>query len=199
MSERPAYLLHFISGTLDKHDNCRYLSSLDINHTYWQISLEESTKKYTAFTIPGRGLFQFRRIPFGLHGAPATCLIDKVLEPGLEPYTLRIWTILATPNFESHISTLKEVLERLKTAELTLRRDKCVFGRSELKLLGYVINRHDLNVDPEKVSAIIELPVPRNAKKVRRIVDMMSFIPNFSMLISPLTQLTKKRAKFVWT
>lgn len=207
VSERPAYPLPFISGILDKLGNCRYLSSLDIRHAYWQIPLEESSKTYTAFTIPGRGLYQFKRMPFGLHGAPATCqaLIDKVLGPELEPYTFTYLDdiIIATSDFESHLKTLTEVLTRLNNAGLTLREDKCAFGRSELKFLGYVVNRNGLNVDPEKVSAIVNMPTPNNVKEVRRVLGMMSwyrkFIPNFSSLLAPLTRLTKKKVKFEWS
>lgn len=207
VSERSAYPLPFISSILDKLGNCRYLTSLDIRYAYWQIPLEESSKKYTAFTIPGRGLYQFTRMPFGLHGAPATCqsLVDKILGPGLEPYTFTYLDdiIIATPDFDTHLSTLAEVLKRLKNAGLTLRHDKCVFAREELKFLGYVVNRAGLNVDPEKVSAILNIPTPRNVREVRRIVGMMSwyrkFIPNFSTKLAPLTRLTKKRIKFQWT
>lgn len=207
VSDKCAYPIPYISSILDKLGNARYLSTLDIRSAYWQIPLEENSKKYTAFTIPGRGLFQFCRMPFGLHGAPATfqALVDKIFGPELEPYLFKYLDdiIIATPDFETHLKILKEVFTRLKTAGLTLQKDKCIFCRDELKFLGYIINRAGLNIDPDKISAIVNIPTPKNVKEVRRIVGMMSwyrkFVPNFSHLIAPLTNLTKKGKKFVWS
>lgn len=183
------------------------MSTLDIRNTYWQIPLEEQSKKYTAFTIPGRGLFHFNRMPVGLHGAPGTfqSLVDKLFGPELEPSLFKYLDdiIIVTPSFDKHIEILTEVFKRLLVAGLTLSKEKCQFCKTELKFLGYVINRSGLNVDPDKVSAIVTLPVPISVKEVRRVVGMMSwyrkFIPNFSSILSPLTELTKKRKKFVWS
>lgn len=60
----------------------------------------------------------------------------------------------------------------MKRAGLTLRRKKCVFCRSELRYLGYVVDRNGLRVDPGKVQAILDIPTPRTAKEVRRVVGV---------------------------
>ena len=66
---------------LDKLSRARYISTIDLNKAYHQISLSEKSKPKTVFIIPGKGLYQYRRMPFGLTGAPGTFqrLIDKVL------------------------------------------------------------------------------------------------------------------------
>lgn len=207
VTEKWAYPLPMISSILDKLGNARYLTTLDIQSAYWQINMSEDSKKYTAFTIPGRGLFQFRKMPFGLSNAPATfqSLVDKLFDASLEPYVFKYLDdiVVVTPDFESHLSVLAEVLKRLKDANLTLNKDKCQFCRSELKFLGYVVNRNGLYVDPSKVSAIVDLPRPKTSKAIRQFVGMVSwyrkFIPNMSSLIKPLTNLTQKKVKFTWS
>lgn len=79
-TKRDAYPLPYASHILDKLRDARYLSSLDIKSAYWEIPMSEDSKQYTAFTVPNRGLFQFKRMPFGLHNAPATWqrFIDRV-------------------------------------------------------------------------------------------------------------------------
>lgn len=207
VTERDAYPLPFVTSTLDKLRDARYLSSLDIKSAYWQVPVEEKSRPITAFVVPGRGLFQFRRMPFGLHNAPATWqrLIDRVLGIDLEPYVFVYLDdiIIIANDFQKHLEVLREVLQRLKGAGLTVSREKCQFCRSELKYLGYVVNQKGLAVDPEKVMSIIRIPTPTCVREVRTILGMASwyrrFIPDFSTIIAPMTSLLRKSQKFCWT
>lgn len=207
VTTRDAYPLPYVSSILDRLRDSNVLSSIDLKRAYWQVPLEESSKEKTAFTVPGRGLFHFTRMPFGLHNSPATWqrLIDKILGPDLEPYVFVYLDdiIIATLTIEEHLRILEEVLKRLHAAGLSINKDKCVFGRSELKYLGYVVDNHGLRVDPSKVESILHYPRPNTAKEIRRFIGLTSwyrrFVPNFSTLIAPLTQLTRKRQKFVWS
>ncbi|KAK9700436.1 RNase H-like domain found in reverse transcriptase [Popillia japonica] len=58
-------------------------------------------------------------------------------------------------------------------------------------------------VDPDKVKAILEVPSPETVSEVRRLVGMASwyrcFVPNFSSVVSPLTELLRKNRPFCWT
>lgn len=206
VTERDAYPLPLVTTTLDKLRDAKYLSSLDIKSAYWQVPVSEESKPLTAFTVPGRGLFQFRRMPFGLHNAPATWqrLIDRVLSP-LEQYVFVYLDdiVIVTQSFEKHVEVLQQVFQKLMEAGLTVRRDKCHFCRSELKFLGYVVDRNGLRCDPDKVSAILNIPVPKNVTEVRRFLGIVSwyrrFIPNMATLVSPITNLLRKRTPFKWS
>lgn len=206
VSVRDAYPLPFVNTILDKLRDAKYLTTLDIKSAYWQISVAESSRKYTAFTIPNRGLFQFRRMPFGLHNSPMTWqrLLDQVLGTELEPYVFAYLDdiIICTNTFEKHLSVLRDVLNRLTNAGLTLNKDKCHLCKPELRYLGYVVNAHGLSVDPDKVEAILKIPPPTSVREVRRVIGMASwyrrFVPNFSTIVSPLTSLLKKSKKFLW-
>uniref|UniRef100_A0A1Y1NGJ5 RNA-directed DNA polymerase n=1 Tax=Photinus pyralis TaxID=7054 RepID=A0A1Y1NGJ5_PHOPY len=206
VSERDAYPLPFMSSILSKLGSTKYISSLDIKSAYWQVALDEESKQYTAFTVPGRGLYQFTRLPYGLHNAPATFqrLVDVVLGPDLEPFVFCYLDdiIIVTPNFEKHLTVLSEVLHRLRNAGLSLNKEKSKFCRPELKYLGYVVNHSGLHVDLDKVQCIINLPKPVNLADVRRLLGMVSwyrrFIPSHSDLVAPLTNLLKKDVTFQW-
>ncbi|XP_055913098.1 uncharacterized protein LOC129946788 [Eupeodes corollae] len=207
VTDRDAYPLPFISAILDKLRNAKYLSSLDIKSAYWQIPMEKESRKYTAFTVPGRGLYQFCRMPFGLHNSPATWqrFIDDVLGPDLEPFVFVYLDdiIIVTDSFDRHLEILKEVFKRLGDAGLKVGREKCNFCRPSLKFLGYVVDRNGLHVDPEKVESMIRIPAPKNVKEIRSFVGTISwyrrFVPNFAILVRPLTDLLKKSKKFEWT
>ncbi|XP_046671135.1 uncharacterized protein LOC124361140 [Homalodisca vitripennis] len=207
VSRKDAYPLPQVTAILDRLRDARFLSSLDIKSAYWQIELDEASKEKTAFAIPGRGLYQFVTMPFGLCGAPATWqrFVDTVLGPELEPnvFVYLDDIIVVTSTFESHLKTLKEIFRRVREAKLTLNREKCKFCRRELKYLGYIVSGEGLRVDPEKVKAIVDIPIPRNQKEVRQFTGMASwyrrFIPNFASRMTPLTSLLKRRNQFEWT
>lgn len=205
--ERDSYPLPQVTDTLDKLSQSKFCSSMDIKSAYWQVPVAESSRPYTAFTIPNRGLFQFKRLPFGLHNAPATWqrLIDNVLGADLEPYVFVYLDdiVVVTPDFETHLKVLEEVFRRLRQANLTVGRAKCQFCKPRLKYLGYVVDRHGLHVDPDKVRAMLDVPVPKSVTEVRRIVGTFAwyrrFIKDFSTIIAPITGLLRKNRKFDWT
>ncbi|KMQ84177.1 reverse ribonuclease integrase, partial [Lasius niger] len=182
-SEKDAYPLPHIDATLDKLRGARYLSTLDLKSGYWQVPLAPESRPVTAFTVPGRGLMQFRVMPFGLHSAPATFqrLMDTVLGPELEPHVLVYLDdiIIASNTFEDHLRHLTE----------------------SFKYLGHIVDRHGIRTDPDKVSAITGWPTPTTLRKVRQFLGVASwyrrFIADFSAIAAPLTRLTRKRVR--WT
>lgn len=204
--KKDAYPLPYVSAILDRLRNARFLSSLDIKSAYWQVPMKESSRELTAFTVPGRGLFHFKKMPFGLTNAPATWqrLLDQVLGADLEPHVFCYLDdiIVVSQDFETHIELLNKIFDRLEAANLTVSFDKCHLCRSELKYLGYIINKSGLQVDPFKVEAILQIPTPQNITEVRRLIGMASwyrrFIPNFSIIIVPLTNLLHKSTKWNW-
>ncbi|KMQ84703.1 reverse ribonuclease integrase [Lasius niger] len=206
VTEKDAYPLPQVTATLDKLRGARYLSTLDLKNGYWQVPLTPDSRPITAFTIPGRGLFQFRVMPFGLHSAPATFqrLLDAVIGPALEPHVFVYLDdiIVISSTFDEHLKLLAEVFRRLRDARLRLNPAKCRFCVDQLRYLGHVVDRHGIRTDPEKVSAVVNWPEPRSVKQVRQFLGMASwyrrFIANFSTLAAPLTRLTKKIARWTW-
>lgn len=207
VSKKDAYPLPQVTTILDRLRDAKYLSSLDIKSAYWQIELEESSKEKTAFAIPGRGLYQFVTMPFGLCGAPGTWqrFVDNVLGADLEPnvFVYLDDIIVVTSSFEKHLEVLSEIFKRIRAAKLTLNKEKCKFVRPELKYLGYIVSAAGLRVDPDKIKAIVDIPVPGTQKAVRQFTGMASwyrrFIPNFATRMHPLTSLLRRKSKFEWS
>lgn len=127
--EPDAYPLPQINFILDQLKEAKFISSLDLKNGYWQIPLDESSRPYTAFTVPGRGLFQWRVMPFGLHSAPATFqrALDSIIGADLQPLVFVYLDdiIILGRTFAEHLSTLDIVFRRLQAAQMLINFEKC--------------------------------------------------------------------------
>ena len=104
---------------------------------------------------------------------------------------------------EEHEQHLKEVFDRLRQYKLSLKKSKCKFGMSEVKLLGYIVSKDGLRANPEKVEAIKKMSPPTSLTEVRSFLGAVGYyrqcINNFAHISAPLVELTKKNNRFKWT
>ena len=79
VSQSDAYLMPRVDDLIDRLGKAKFITTLNLTRGYWQVPLAKSSRHFTSFTTPF-GLYQFRVMPFGLKGAPATFqrLMDAV-------------------------------------------------------------------------------------------------------------------------
>jgi len=203
VTEPDPYPMPDINRILCMLRGAKYISSIDLRKAFWQVPLDPESRPKTAFSIIGKGLFQFRVMPFGLCNAAQTQqrLVDSIFGPKYEPHLFSYIDdlLLLSSTFEEHLSLLEEVKSKLQDANLTINLDKCEFFKSSLKFLGFIVGSNSLRTDPEKVSCMINYPRPRTATEVKRFVGLCSwyrrFIKDFASLMSPINDLIKGRKK----
>ena len=146
-------------------------------------------------------------MPFGLCNAPATFerLIELVLK-GMQWKQCLCFLddiIVFGSTFEETLSNLKEVFSRFREANLCLKPKKCHLFKKQAHYLGHVVSEHGISCNPEKIQAILNWPISCNKTEVKSFLGLINyyrkFIPNCSALIMPITDLTKKKTKFVWS
>jgi hypothetical protein len=173
---KDAYPLPLINDILGRLTGTKFLSSIDLKDAFWQIELDEEARPKTAFTVPARGLYQFKRMPFGLCNAAQSLsrLMHQVIGCDLEPQVFAYLDdiVIATDSFEEHLDRLRQVAQRLKKAGLTISVEKSKFCVRSLKYLGFQIDANGLHPDPEKVSAIVDYPRPNNVREIRRFLGI---------------------------
>ena len=102
--------------------------------------------------------------------------------------------VVYSHSWSEHLQHLQEAFERLQQAGLTVKLKKCCFGQDHTHYLGHVIGGGE--VRPDSVQAVRNYPEPRTKKDVRSFLGSAGyyqrFIPEFSTVATPLTQLTKK-------
>ena len=124
--------------------------------------------------------------PVGFGGCE--CNIDDVLVHGKDQH--------------QHDERLEAVLKHLLEAGITLNLDKCVFSIKQVKFLGHVISSNGIEVDPDKVKAIADLPAPTNVQEVRTFLGMVNQLSKFSDHLADKTKrirkLLLKENKWTW-
>jgi hypothetical protein len=69
-------------------------------------------------------------------------------------------------------------------------------------LLGFIISRHGIRVDPIKVEGILNLPPPSTLRQLQSLQGkenfIRRFIPNYVKITRGFTRLLKKDSKFIW-
>ena len=104
--------------------------------------------------------------------------------------------IVHTESWQVHISRLRQLFQRLREARLRARPSKCVLGVETFGFLGHVLGAGTIKHNPEKVKDIRNCQRPTNKKQVRSFLGLVryyrKFVPNFSAISTPLSDLTKK-------
>ena len=80
---------------------------------------------------------------------------------------------------EGRVEGLLKLFQRLRKYRLRLNPNKCTFGVRSGKLLGFIVSHKGIEVDPDKVKAIQEIPVQRTEKQVRGFLGRLNYISRF--------------------
>jgi len=192
--------------------NKQYFSVFDAVKGYQQVDISKEDRYKTAF-ICHRGLFQYKRLPFGLKNAPGQYqrLMDRVL--GSLCWTAALCyiddAIVFSNSWAEHVDHVRRFLTSIQASGLQLRATKCKIAYPDVTMLGMQISRYGLATTKDKVATVTDLPTPTTMAALHRVVGMFgyyrNFIENFSRIARPLNDLKKASgkyapgAKIIWT
>ena len=205
-----AYPLPRIDEALDVLKGAKHFCSLDLAHGYHQIPVAAEDIEKTAFRVSTGGLYEFKRMPFGLCNAPATFMrvMDKIFgDQNFRSILIYLNDILVFGStVEETTERLEMVLQRLSEANLKVKPEKCQLFFKKLRYLGHIVSAQGVEPDPEKISAVSEWSQPMTDKELRGFLGLAGyyrrFVPGFAQIAAPLHELvggcqTKKRKQKV--
>ena len=199
-SSRPIPSIEEIFDTLG--GSC-YFSTIDMSAGFFQVPMDKDSQDYTAFSNPF-GSFKWLRKPMGLTGSPniPQSLMELVLT-GLTwktcvPYLDDCIIFSTTP--EEHLSRLRQVFQRFLQANLKINPSKCAFIQTKVQFLGHIVSKDGLQVDPEKINAVLKFPTPNNQTHVKSFLGLASYycryIKDFAEIARPLHQASESLLSF---
>jgi hypothetical protein len=101
-------------------------------------------------------------------------LINKIIQVYLDDLTTY------SKNRLDHFSHLRKVLMRCRKFGVSLNPSKSIFDVTKGKLLGHIISNSGISIDPERITAILNLPSPTSKKEVQDFMGIINFVRSFS-------------------
>ena len=155
---------------VDSTARLQLLSFMDAFSRYNQIRMEDADQEKTSFDT-SQGLFCYKVMSFGLKNAGATYqrLMNKMfahqIGRNVKVYIDDI--LVKSLREDDHLSDLQETFDTLQTYNMKLNLNKCVFRVTAGKFLGFMVSQRGIEVNLEKIRAIVELAPPKMVKEVQ--------------------------------
>ncbi|WVZ93598.1 hypothetical protein U9M48_039566 [Paspalum notatum var. saurae] len=178
----------------------KVFSKIDLRSGYYQIKIREQDIPKIAFSTR-YGLYEYLVMSFGLTNAPAffMYMMNSVFMNELDKFVVVfIDDILIYSKSEEHEEHLRIVLNRVREHKLYAKFSKYAFWLKEVSFLGHILSEKGVAVDPSKVKDVLNWKQPK-ISFLGLAGYYCRFIKDFSKTVKPMTSLTKKNAKYVWS
>lgn len=189
-----------IETFLPKLTGASWFSRLDISNAYYHVELSKKSRELTTF-MSGRGLMRYRRMMFGLNAAPE--IFQKTMEnmlAGLKGVIVFVDDIVVSGRSKGeHDERLRLVLERLKSHNATLNKEKCMYGQRSIEIIGFTVDGKGVRPAKSKVEAIKNFREPTTIEEVRSFLGLIQFnghfIPDLATRTEPLRKMIRGEAQ----
>ena len=206
---KDAYPIPRIDESLSKLGDAKFFTTLDLGSAFWQVPLRKQDRDKTGFACE-LGLFQWKRMPFGLCNATAT--FQRLMAHALIGVTKKYGNlvmcyvddvVIATPTLEDHIERLDEVFACMKRSGLKCKPSKCEILKDSIKYLGRMVDKHGIRPDPDAVEAVLTWKSPKTEHQLMSFLGFANyyreFIKGYADKVYPMQQLMRhKGKKFTW-
>jgi hypothetical protein len=200
------YPLPRIDQIVDSTSGYDLLSFLDAYSGFHQIQMSRQDRRHTAF-VTVDGLYCYVAMPYGLKNALPTFVwamsktFGDLIRDRVEVYVDDI--VVKTKRGSTLVEDLTLVFDKLCATRTRLNPDKCVFGVSAGKLLGFLVSHRGIEANPEKIKAIEVMRPPARIKDVQKLMGSLAALSRFISRLAeralPFFRLLQKSSPFSWT
>jgi hypothetical protein len=137
---------------------------MDIQDGFHSLEIDKEDSEISSFITPDFTM-SFLRLPLGAKNSPAlfcavighvfrdfmvTRLPESIQEEVRFLFIYMDDLLCYSNNFEDHLTHLQRIFQRLRYADLVVNYKKCSFAAGEVELLGFLVGRHGIKVNPKK-------------------------------------------------
>ena len=196
------YPTSFIDQILDDYSGDEIFSFMDGFSGYNHIQIKPEDQHKITFICPW-GTFTYRKMPFGLKNDKAT--FQQAMSYTFHDITLFVEAYLDdlvahSKKRSDHPTHLRAIFDRCRKYKIRLNTLKCSFCVVVGRLLGFVISKHGIMVDPLKVEAILQLSHPRTIRQLQSLQGKANFfrwfIANYAEIMKGFMGLLEQEVHF---
>ena len=180
---RPIHRGPTLKDILQKLNNVQYMSIIDASSEYHNLKLDRQLLHLTMFACPF-GRCRYKCLPF--RAAPVgnmfQCKIDEIFNdiPNAFGIADDILVIGYDEDRTDHDKAVYKVLRQCQDVNLKLNKEKCHFRCTSLPFFGEIVSRDGVQLDMQKISTLIEMPVPKNKKELQAFLGIINYLSKFS-------------------
>ena len=176
----------------------KVFSKIDLSEAYLQISVEENSSKLLCINAHRR-MYKFDRLIFEIKVAPV--IFQQVRDTMLGGFDFTFAylddIVLSSKTKELHREHLNKVFAQIREFGFKVKEAKCDFCLNKIKYLGHIIDKDGRRPDPERATAIKDIPAPDNVMTLPSFFGLanyyQSLIKKFARSPRPAKRTTKKR------
>src|SRR6202021_1703765 len=175
-------LLPLTDKLQDRFQGAKIFTKVDLQVSFNLIRIAPREEYKTAFRTKYR-LYKYLVMLFRLTNAPATlqAIVTEVLYKYLDDFcVVYIDNVMIYSRREAdHKEHVKKVFDALNKAGLKVKLKKSEFELKEVQFLGHIITAEGLQIDPEKIKAVLEWPDLRSADDVCKLTGLTNYCRRF--------------------
>lgn len=158
------------------------MSFLDGFSGYNQVLVHPEDQLKTTFRTKW-GTYAYQKMPFGLINSGATFqrAMDMAFR-GLINRSVVVYLddiIVYSKKRDNHLHDLNQIFLRCKRYGISLNPKKSFFALDQGKLLGFIVSKDGIYIDPDRINEISEIPFPHNKKSMQSFLGQINFVKRF--------------------
>ena len=166
---------------LQKLHGIEVMSVINMSNGFRVLPITKEDQHYFAFTMPNQGSWVFKRLPNGWVNSPAyytrymarlisTLLVGKVLL-----YIDDLLLYSEDPTGREMVQLIRKFLDRVIQSGGKINVTKSELLRTEVKYLGFVIEKKGILMDPKYLQALAKFLPPKSPKALARFLGMVQY------------------------
>ena len=190
-----------IRGKQQRLSGHRWVSTFDFAAGFYAVLVDPESRPYTAFYVEGWGYFWYKRMPFGLTGAPSTFahmtgqhLYDLLVEEVMELFVDDGGA--AADTFPEMMDKLRRIFTRVRERGLSLSPSKSKFFMTTAEFAGATVGPNGVQPDLSKLTAIVNWKTPANALNLSSFLGLTGWfrdlIKDYAKIEQPLRDLIRE-------